>query len=282
MQIDLNGKTYSIPSVPQADDYRYAGELSCECSTNESFYDALQHWECDGIYDGTAGQMICFTCKKCGDRFKFHVRDFEAYANLGAFDKFVVKKECTPFENTYMAFPKINDDAVKELLSKCSKFEHEDLWYRYLSCKDEGLKRIMLITIKILSIFSHHFYSNSSLYGALRLRYNKEHKGQDTLIKYKNIVTTEFKNICEFVGEIERGNYPFQVKLWDNNAFVTYTAVVIDGKAKLKHMLKRSEVKDEIKRVSEIVKNGGAFYYKDMLDELKGNKKDNGRYLIID
>ena len=124
-------------------------------------------------------------------------------------------------------------------------------------------------TKKIMDIFNHHFNSNRYLYGAMLLQYKKKKGDTDLLFKYKNIVTTEFKNICEFIEKAERGEYPQEVVLWDTNGYVTYTAVTIDGEVKLKRLVKRADVKDEIKRVSEIVKGGGAFYYADMLKELK-------------
>ena len=83
------GKTYKIPSIPQIANYNHALDLTCGCKTYD-WEDNLKKWNCDGVYDGTGGLQICFTCKRCGERFSYHVRDnMENYAELGLFDEYL-------------------------------------------------------------------------------------------------------------------------------------------------------------------------------------------------
>lgn len=284
MKYNINSTEYNIPSIPMIEgNYRYAKEVTCNCGGDERFYESVNHWTCDGIYDGSIGQLICFTCNRCGDKFCFHVRDLEAWANLGVFDKFVVKVNGELFETEDVAFPKLNDKRINEVLSKCNSLEHALFGGRYTTKEaEEAGKR----TAKILSIFNHHFNGHRYLYGAMLLQYNKNKKFSDDLFKYKNIVTTEFNNICDFIAKVDNNEYPQEVSLWDRNDYVIYTAVTVDRIPKLKQLLKRSEINNEIKRLKEIVKNGGAYYYKDMLDELKNfdgeTPKVGSRYYITD
>ena len=289
MKIRIGKNDYDIPSVPSVADYRYAKDLCCGCSSNESYFDLLSHLACNGIYESGNGQFICFTCEKCGEKIYFHIRDFEAYANLGVFDKYVAKFSDGLFEKPNdgvdSAFPPLNDKRISEVLSKCSVFG-DSLWSEHIMSKDKERGNKAYCTKKIMDIFGHHFSGSTNLYGAIRLQYKKKKNNTDLLLKYKNIVTTEFKNICEFIEKAERGEYPQEVTLWDSDGYVTYTAVIVCGEAKLKRLVKRSDVKDEIKRVSDIAKRGGAFYYADMVKELKGLGDENptitNHYLVTE
>ena len=90
MKRKIGETEYDIPSVQSVADYRYAKELRCKCSANDSFDYMLKHLDVDGIYESDNGQYICFTCRICKDRIYFHINDFDAYAALGVFDKYIV------------------------------------------------------------------------------------------------------------------------------------------------------------------------------------------------
>ena len=93
MRIKADNREFNIPSLPQAGDYRYSKELDCSCRENEGFLERLSHWQFDGFYDSPVGLMVCFTCSKCNDRFRYHLRDnIDDYAALGVFDKYELKK----------------------------------------------------------------------------------------------------------------------------------------------------------------------------------------------
>ena len=67
MKYTINSTEYNIPSIPMIEgNYRYAKEVTCNCGGDERFYESVNHWTCDGIYDGSIGQLICFTCNRCG------------------------------------------------------------------------------------------------------------------------------------------------------------------------------------------------------------------------
>lgn len=92
---ELNGirKVYSVPSIPQIGDYTYKKSLTCDCQELNDYMTQLSNWHCDGVYDSHIGMLICFTCKKCGERFCFHLRDnAENYAFLGVFDEYEEKE----------------------------------------------------------------------------------------------------------------------------------------------------------------------------------------------
>ena len=87
MLLKSNNNVYKIPNIPQMGDYRYAKDLCCGCSQPNSF----KNWECDGVYDSSVGILVCFTCKKCGEKFCYHIRNaYDLYAEYGVFDKFKV------------------------------------------------------------------------------------------------------------------------------------------------------------------------------------------------
>ena len=84
-------KIYKIPNIPQIGDYRYAKDLTCSCSISDSFDKQLKKWHCDGVYDSHIGILICFTCKECGEKFCYHIRNnWDDYAELGVFDEYLV------------------------------------------------------------------------------------------------------------------------------------------------------------------------------------------------
>lgn len=94
MILNYENKIYKIPSLPQVADYRYSKSLDCSCLNYEGFCERMNHWHCDGVYESNVGLMICFTCKLCGDRFFYHLRDnAEDYADLGVFDEFLISKK---------------------------------------------------------------------------------------------------------------------------------------------------------------------------------------------
>lgn len=91
MLVIKDGKKYKIPNLPQIGDYEYAKCLDCSCGLSIAGWDEkLKKWHCDGVYDCNAGLFICFTCKSCGDKFFYHLRDnAEDYADMGVFDEYL-------------------------------------------------------------------------------------------------------------------------------------------------------------------------------------------------
>lgn len=91
MKITADNRQFDIPSIPQAGDYRYAKDLDCSCPGYEGFMERMDHWHFDGFYDSPVGLMVCFTCNKCGDKFRYHLRDgIDDYAALGVFDEYEI------------------------------------------------------------------------------------------------------------------------------------------------------------------------------------------------
>lgn len=93
MLYNRNGKTYRIPNIPQVGDYEYAKSLDCSCGLSAPGWDEkLKWWHCDGVYDSSVGLMVCFTCKRCGDKFFFHLRDnLDDYIDIGLMDEYASK-----------------------------------------------------------------------------------------------------------------------------------------------------------------------------------------------
>lgn len=148
------------------------------------------------------------------------------------------------------------------------------------------MKRILFTLALCLIVCAscrHIFYDREGVVAKVKIEHSP-YKG--VTYSYKNIVTTEFKNICDFIVKVDNNEYPQEVSLLDRNDYVIYTAVIVDRIPKLKQLLKRSEINNEIKRLKEIVKNGGAYYYGDMLNELKNfdgdTPKVTDRYYITD
>lgn len=94
MLVIEDGKKYSVPNLPQVADYRYAKDLDCSCGLCVAGWEEkIKKWHCDGVYDCNAGLMICFTCKVCGDKIFYHIRDnANDYAAIGVFDEYEVKE----------------------------------------------------------------------------------------------------------------------------------------------------------------------------------------------
>lgn len=87
MLLKSNNNVHKIPNIPQIGDYRYAKDLCCGCSQPNSF----ENWECDGVYDSSVGILVCFTCKKCGEKFAtIFGMPMTCMPNMVFFDKFKV------------------------------------------------------------------------------------------------------------------------------------------------------------------------------------------------
>ncbi len=179
-------------------------------------------------------------------------------------------------------YPKVNTEIVNEMHRDISSLMDKTKWY--LFPKDESRKRAV-ITNRLLDIFSHHLESNVYLYGSWRDAYSKtgSKRDEDVTMKFKNILETDFANIRSFVSSANDGNFPNSVMLWDGRGYSRFTAMYRGdtNPAKVCRVIGRSCVEDEIKRVKNIIKCGGAWYYDDMLKELKG-EKNGGYYIIVD
>ena len=93
MTVDIYNKKFSLPTLPQPNGHRYAKNVFCQCGTEyvyETYVKTVKNWQFDGIYNSHIGDLICFTCPECGDRFMFHC-NFETWFNFGFFDKFEIK-----------------------------------------------------------------------------------------------------------------------------------------------------------------------------------------------
>ena len=93
MKVQIYNKTYDLPTVSQCN-HRYAREVYCLCDTQyryETYVKTVKDWQFDGIYDSKWGQLICFTCPVCGDKFMFHARDYQSWEPFGFFDKYELK-----------------------------------------------------------------------------------------------------------------------------------------------------------------------------------------------
>lgn len=279
MRYYCNHTEYQIPSIPQLGDYRHSKELSCGCSEDKDFVETLSHLECDGIHDCESGSLACFTCKRCGEKVCFHVRDFEAFASLGVFDKFRVEHDGL-FEKDGSAYPRLNDSLIGSLLSAVVS-ERDRLDQYKTGGNDRDRYEACACTQRILKMLPHHFNGNCLLYGAMVLRRGKLHKDvEDTLLKYKNIVTTEYEHIKEFLDKVRNGWLPNEISLWDRNGYSVYRTVMQDGEVVFKRVVKRSKIKAEEARVEEMASKG-SFTHAERLEELRG-VSDNGYYIIED
>ena len=186
-----------------------------------------------------------------------------------------------PFVNSGKKYPKVNNALVDKMLDEVCEVEKSLAWYKV---PKDDIERAA-ITSKLLGIFYHHFMGNVHLYVFGRDLYEKSPSDKNAKFaeEFKSIIETEFKNMSEFTKDAKEGKYPDRIVLWDNKNYTTYTAVYVDrnSPAKIKRLLKRSDIKAEIKRVKDIVKRGGAWYYDEMLKELNEGVGGN-RYLIVD
>ena len=92
MKKTIKNKDYDLPTLAQIGDYRYAAEVFCKCEENNEFDDyvkTVKNWIFDGIYCGSYGELICFTCPICGDKFCFHCRNYSNWENWGFFEKYI-------------------------------------------------------------------------------------------------------------------------------------------------------------------------------------------------
>lgn len=90
MIINANNKKYAVPSIPQIGDYRYSAEINCRCD-NPDALENMNNWHVDGIYE-TTQTYVCWTCRRCGDRFYFHLAGMgNDLAKWGMFDEYEIK-----------------------------------------------------------------------------------------------------------------------------------------------------------------------------------------------
>lgn len=93
MKVQIYNKNYDLPTLAQCN-HRYSKDVYCLCDTRwayDSYVKTVKNWSFDGIYDSKWGQLICFTCPVCGDKFMFHARDFKSWEPFGFFDKYELK-----------------------------------------------------------------------------------------------------------------------------------------------------------------------------------------------
>lgn len=63
----------TIPKIVQWEAYRY--EPMCDCPDHASWsLSEPRNFDVDGYADTPYGLMLCCTCRKCGYKFKFHLR----------------------------------------------------------------------------------------------------------------------------------------------------------------------------------------------------------------
>lgn len=93
MRIKIRNKEYDLPELPRATEYRYAEEEFCQCGVegaDADFYaNTLKGWQFDGIHRSSRGDLICFTCPTCGDKFSFPCY-YASWKLFGFFDKYEV------------------------------------------------------------------------------------------------------------------------------------------------------------------------------------------------
>lgn len=90
----------------------------------------------------------------------------------------------------------------------------------------------------------------------------------------------ELNTCINFVKKCNEGNWQDKVTFADIHGTETYTAIKENNQVVIYHYLKKEDVEAEKKRLRKIIKDGGAWYYKEMLDELCGKKTERKRYII--
>lgn len=96
MKVKIYNENYNLPTITPCGDYRYAKNVFCQCETEyqyKTYVNTVKQWIFDGIYVSNIGELICFTCPICGDKFMFHVRDYETWGNYGFFDNYKAMEE---------------------------------------------------------------------------------------------------------------------------------------------------------------------------------------------
>ena len=163
--------------------------------------------------------------------------------------------------------------AISEFINAVNTLEDVCYWK---SCGKKPIEyRVsMHKASRIMSMFSHHTFSNINW---LDIQSKKEYR--DLIYR---ILAHDIQECVRFVKDVYDGKSPDTINFHDTRGYATYIAVEskdhYSGIA-IKRLLFESEIKDEKKRVGEIVKNRGAYYYEEMLKELKSG--DFGKYYVV-
>lgn len=158
-------------------------------------------------------------------------------------------------------------DCVSEFMDFINKLSEETYWKSVGRPKDE-YKISMHKASRILDMLPHHIYS---IHNIIDLRLARKNSDVEDVVK---ILAHDIQECVRFVKAVFNGEQPDTISLHDTIGFCDFIAVVSDDHYSgiaIRRLLIMSDVavKDETKRVQKIVKSGGAFYYDEMLSELK-------------
>lgn len=169
---------------------------------------------------------------------------------------------------------KFAKECVDKIFEICSYFE--DL-FRY-----EYKNKEIIVTRKLLTMFGHEL--NGCLgYYELGLRLIKKNGSCDSFELHKKVLLQTMGSMLGFLEKCLNDELPDKVTFYEYGNPIVYTAVYNKDayqSAKVYRLIKSCDVKEEIARVSGIVQRGGAYYYKEMLEELNSGNFGK-RYMVV-
>lgn len=150
--------------------------------------------------------------------------------------------------------------------------------YRY-----EWKNKEKIITRRLLTMFCHELNSILGNY-ELSLRLAKKNGDESRISYYKKNLLNTMESMLAFFKECLNGGYPDKVTFYEYGYPFVYTAVYNDkayGAANVYIVVKKDDIEKEKKILKDIIKRGGAYYYKDMLNELESGEYGK-RLLVVD
>jgi len=158
-------------------------------------------------------------------------------------------------------------------LQKRTKDANDRCWklYTELRCHPK--------TTKILSIFGHHVNGSMMSVEMADELFDRGKYDRESVENRIEVLTFELEGMEKFMDDVERYMFPEEITLMEYGTKFTYIAVNENGTVKIKRKIGADEIEDEKKRVSYIISKGGAYYYEEMLKELKS--KEFGKYYIV-
>lgn len=169
---------------------------------------------------------------------------------------------------------KFAKECVDKIFKICLYFE--DL-YRH-----EYKNKEIVVTRKLLTMFTHNLNGCLGCY-ELGLRLIKKNGSCDSFEFHKQVFLKTMESMLGFLKKCLNDELPNKVVFYEYGEPFVFTAVYDKDayqSAKVYRLVNSCDIKKETKRVRDIVRKGGAYYYKEMLEELTSGNFGK-RYLVV-
>lgn len=134
---------------------------------------------------------------------------------------------------------------------------------------------------RVMSIFCHHINSQISDLDLAKALLKKGERTQADVANRERVLKHDLNSAVYFIAGVLSGEPSDRVVFHEYGETMTFVAVK-EGKDlyKLRRHVLRDDIPMEMKKLRRVIKSGGAYYYKDMLEELKSGDYKKYYYVV--